>query len=190
MRGVRGTFGIAWGLVIGLTAAPVAAEPAGSSNPGSQIEQAAQNSQSGKPGQSKPTKPTTSPETLELIREAVNREPAIRIENGQLRIYVEVIAKWPSFAEMVKGYDLKNGPRGGGNPMTHQEFLNMVTPREMYGSGGIQPTEILTSAIVNFLGQALIKKGLEEIRNARSEREIAEIRARIDRELAALKGGK
>jgi hypothetical protein len=43
---------------------------------------------------------------------------------------------------------------------------------------------------VNWLGQAIIMKGLEEIRKARSEREIAEIRARIDRELAALRAGK
>ena len=74
--------------------------------------------------------------------------------------------------------------------MTHNEFLGMVTPREMYSTAGIRPTEMLQSAIVNWLGHALIKKGWKELSEARSEREINEIRARIDRELAALRGGK
>jgi hypothetical protein len=83
-----------------------------------------------------------------------------------------------------------NGPTGkGGNPMSHAEFLGLVTPRNMYGSGGIQAGEVLTMALVNYFGQKIIKKGLEEMREARDAREIAEIRARIDRELAALRGG-
>jgi hypothetical protein len=180
MRPFRATAGVACGLALALAASPAMGRT--QSDPADP-----QSAQTTKP---KPAKPLVSPENLDLIREALNREPALKIENGQLRIYVQVIARWPSFAEMVKGYDLKNGPTGGGNPMSHQEFLGMVTPREMYGSSGIRPTEMLSMAIVNFLGQAVIKKGLEEIRNARSEREIAEIRARIDRELAALKGGK
>jgi hypothetical protein len=60
----------------------------------------------------------------------------------------------------------------------------------MYSSAGIRPTEVLQMSIVNWLGQAIIKRGLEAIRNAKDDREIAEIRARIDRELAALKGGR
>jgi hypothetical protein len=130
-----------------------------------------------------------SGQELARIREAVTRPPSIVIDDGRLRIYMEVIAKWPSFAEVSKGYDLMNGPTKRGNPMTHQEFLSMVTPKDMVGTAGIKPTEILQFAIVNWLGQAIIMKGLEEIRKARSEREIAEIRARIDRELAALRAG-
>jgi hypothetical protein len=60
----------------------------------------------------------------------VSKPPEIKIDNGQLRIYVEVIAKWPRFDELMKGYDLMNGPVARGNPMSHAEFLNMVTPRE------------------------------------------------------------
>ena len=127
---------------------------------------------------------------LTRIREAVSRPPAIVIDNGRLKIYMEVIAKWPSFKELVKGEDMVHGPTKRGNPMTHAEFLAMVTPEEMVSTAGIQPTEMLQFAIVNWLGQAVIKKGLEEISRAKSEREIAEIRARIERELAALRGGK
>lgn len=127
------------------------------------------------------------PPNLDRIREAISRPPEIKIDNGQLRIYVEVIAKWPRFDELVKGYDLMNGPTARGNPMTHAEFLNMVTPRELYSSGGIKATEVLTMALVNWAGKAVISKGLEAIGNARSQKEVDEIRARIDRELAALR---
>jgi hypothetical protein len=128
------------------------------------------------------------PIDLDRIREGVTKPPQLIIDDGKLKIYVEVIAKWPRFSDLVKGYDLRNGPTARGNPMTHAEFLQMVTPREMYGSGGIRATEMLQMALVNWAGKALIKKGLEAIGNARNEREIAEIRARIDRELAALRG--
>lgn len=128
------------------------------------------------------------PINLDRIREGVNKPPQVIIDDGRMKIYVEVIAKWPRFDELVKGYDLRNGPTARGNPMTHAEFLQMVTPREMYSSAGIRPGEVLQMALVNWVGKALVKKGLEAIANARSEREIQEIRARIDRELAALRG--
>jgi hypothetical protein len=74
--------------------------------------------------------------------------------------------------------------------MRHAEYLNMVTPQELYGSGGIRAYELLQGAIVNWLGKALIRKAIDELRDARTEREVQEIRARIERELAALRGGR
>jgi hypothetical protein len=153
----------------------------------------AQTQQSTPPPAQEQTPPPASPistASIERIQGAVNKPARLVIDEGKLRIYVEIIAKWPTFAEMAKGYDLKNGPTPRGNPMTHAEFLSMVTPKEMYSSAGIRPTEVLQMSIVNWLGQAIIKRGLEAIRNAKDDREIAEIRARIDRELAALKGGR
>jgi len=130
-----------------------------------------------------------SADHLERIRQGLTRESTIKLENGQMMIYVEVIAKWPTFAEIAKGYDLKNGPTGYGNPMSHQDFLNMVTPREMYGSGGISAPEMLVMALENYFGQKYISKGLKEISETRDQKKIEQIRARIDAELAALKGG-
>ena len=64
------------------------------------------------------------------------------------------------------------------------------TPRELYSSGGIKATEVLTMALVNWAGKAVISRGLQAIGNAKSQREIDEIRVQIDRELAALRGGR
>lgn len=124
---------------------------------------------------------------LARIRKALDGSPTLKIDEANLRYYVEILAKQRTFAEYVKGYDLRNGPTRGGNPMTHQEFLNMVTPRELNSSGGITALETLQFALTNWLGQTVIRKAIEDLQNARDQREIDEIRARIDRELAALK---
>jgi hypothetical protein len=129
-----------------------------------------------------------TPGDLARIRRALDAEPVVRIDDEQLRFYIQILAKQPSFAEFVKGYDFVNGPTRRGNPMTHSEFVAMVTPKEMQSSVGITARETLEFALTNWLGQTLIKRAFEEIQQAKDEREIQEIRDRIERELAALKG--
>ncbi len=135
------------------------------------------------------TTPTIPPGELNRIRRALSRDRVLVLDDEGFRFYVEIVAKQPTFAEYSKGYDFLNGPTRRGNPMTHQEFLKMVTPRDFYSSAGIKPTEMLQMAVTNWLGQTLIKQAIEEMLRARNERERDEIRARIDRELAALRAG-
>jgi hypothetical protein len=71
--------------------------------------------------------------------------------------------------------------------MTHAEFLSLVTPKEFYSSGGITAWEQLQFAVTNWLGQSLVKKAIEDLQRAKDEREVDEIRARIERELSALR---
>lgn len=132
------------------------------------------------------TVPVT-PGDLARIRRALDTEPAVVIDDEQLRFYMQILVKRPTFAEFVKGYDFRNGPTRGGNPMTHAEFLTMVTPKEMQSSVGITARETLEFALTNWLGQALIKRAFEEIQQAKDEREVQQIRDRIERELATLK---
>jgi hypothetical protein len=151
----------------------------------------AQTGQTGSTGsvqQAQPAQDPTSPDSLGRIRDAISREPTFRIENGQLRIYVEVIADWPNFAQANKGYDFINGPTGkGADPMSHQEFLGMVTPQDMYSSAGIKPGEIATMAVVNYVGQWAIAKGLNKLASYRKDKQMRDIKANIDAELAAIK---
>jgi hypothetical protein len=46
---------------------------------------------------------------------------------------------------------------------------------------------LLQFAMTNYLGKRLLQLGLDEIRNAKDEKEAREIRDRIERELAILK---
>ncbi len=134
------------------------------------------------------TPPTQTPQQLERIKTALARPNTLILTDGQVRFYAEVVAKWPSVEEMFRGVDLLNGPTKRGAPMTHAEYLGMVTPREMVSSAGIKPGEMLQFVVTNWIGQMLVRKALEEIKNARDANEIQKIRDRIDRELAALIG--
>jgi hypothetical protein len=142
------------------------------------------------------TQSSTPPQTqsvqtsqdLDRIKAALARPNTLILTDSQVRFYVEVVEKWPSVEEMFRGVDLINGPTRRGAPMTHAEYLGMVTPKEMHGSAGIKPGELLQFAVTNWFGQMLVRKALEEIRNARDANEIQKIRDRIDRELAALIG--
>jgi len=149
------------------------------------------------PPQAQTQKPVTKPDQkpadpslpvdIEKIKNALERPNTLQLDDSQLRFYASVTAKVPTFEDFIGDFDLKNGPvpRAG---MTHQEFLNMVTPKELYSSAGITAFETLQFAITNWAAQQIIKKGLQEIRQARTEREIRAIRDRINRELAALAG--
>lgn len=128
-----------------------------------------------------------TPGDLARIRQALESSPNLKIDNSQLRFYVQILAAERSFADYVKGYDLLNGPTKGGNPMTHKEFLSLVTPREFYSSGGITAWEQLQFALTNYLGQSVVKKAITELQRAKDEREVDEIRDRIERELSALR---
>jgi len=180
---------IATGLVVSLLAGPASAQsqtpPPPQSTPATQTPPA---TQAAAPVSAQIK--SLSAENLDRIREAVNREPSLRIENGQLRIYVEVIGNWPTFAEYAKGYDFINGPTGYGNPMSHAEFVAMSTPQDLYSSAGIKPGEVVTMAAVNVVGQWAIGKALTKIGNMQKNKQakqINAIRAQIDADLAAIK---
>jgi len=132
-----------------------------------------------------PDTPVTSRQ-LEQIQRSLSQPTAVRLTERQIRFYLEIIAKQPTFAEFARGYDFINGPTRGGNPMSHQEFLALVTPKELYSSGGITATDQLQLALTNWVGQTLIRRALDELKSAKTDREVMEIRERIDRELEAL----
>ena len=74
--------------------------------------------------------------------------------------------------------------------MSHQEFVRLVTPKEMFSSAGFNANEQLQIALTNYVGQALIRKAVEELKQANSASQVQAIRERIDRELDALIGVK
>lgn len=186
MRFGRSTIALACGLV--LAAAPIHAQTAGQTQtppPAKPVGTGAATQPETRPQEQTP--PPT-PENLERIRKALDKPATLNLENNQPRFYVEINA-WRSFVDFTKGYDFVNGA-GPANKLTSAELFALTQPRDMYGSAGIQPAELLTGALVNYFGQMLIKKGFKELAETRDEKRIREIRAQIDRELAALKGGR
>lgn len=134
--------------------------------------------------------PPAVPVDLNRIKGALETPVKVTIDDGKIRFYAETVASGgPTFKELSLNFDLRNGPVPGAG-MTHQEFLTMVTPKELYGSGGIKPLETLEWGLVNYAGWWAIRRLYKELNEATDERRIKEIRSQIDRELAALRGGK
>jgi len=177
-----------------LAATPAAAQAPKASSDGSMSP-----TSSAAAGASASTKPKIAqndmPVDLERVKEQAERQPAIKLDEERLRFYVLVLATAPkqvTWKDIVGNYDLMNGPTKGGAPMTHSEFMTMTRPRVLdemlFGtSGGASGAFALVQAqIMNAAGQALVTKAINAMQRARSEREIQDIRDRIERELAAL----
>ncbi len=135
--------------------------------------------------------PDSLPVDIDRVRQLAEKRPVLKLDENQLRFYVLVYGRQPKFSDFVGDYDLLNGPTRGGAAMTHREFLSMVTPRELnelFGSTSSSSFAMFQAALMNAAGQLLIKKAVQQLRNARDEREVQEIRERIDQELSALAG--
>ncbi len=152
--------------------------------------QPAQGQSQAKPTPTPTPSPTPTPpsDSLDKIKSALSHPPALNLAGDDMRFYLEVYGKQPEFWSFVGSYDLKNGPVKH-STMTGQEFLDMMRPKQLYSSAGITAPELLQFALTNIAAQTLIRNAIRDIRNARTEAEVKEIRARIERELQALKGG-
>jgi hypothetical protein len=137
-----------------------------------------------------PVLPPPTAADVARMQRILDQPQGLKLDERQLRFYLEIVQRLPTFAEYARGYDFLNGPTTGGNPMSHQEFVRMVTPKEMYSSAGITASDQVQWALTNYVGQALIRKALEELKQARDQHQVQAIRERIDRELDALTGVK
>jgi len=127
---------------------------------------------------------------LARIKTGLDTPIKVRIDDGRIRFYTETVApSAPSFKNLTVNFDLRNGPVPGAG-MTHADFLGMVTPQVLYSSSGIKPLDVLQWGIVNQAGWWALRKLYKELSEATDAHRIKAIREQIDRELAALRGGK
>jgi len=138
-----------------------------------------------------PTPPTTELSVdLSRIRDGLAQPiPARKFDDGRLRFFAETQEKIPSFKALTFGFNLFHGPVPGAG-MTHQDFLEMVTPKYINSSGGIRAIETLEWGLVNYAAVWTVKRLYKELSEAKTAFRKREIQQQIDRELAALKGGK
>jgi hypothetical protein len=129
-----------------------------------------------------------TPESLAQIKAVLSHPAPVKLAGDRLRFYLEVYGRPTPFWSFVGSYDLRNGPVKR-SPPTGQEFLDMMRPQLLYSSAGITAPELMQFALTNIAAQALIRKAVRDIRAAHTEAEVKQIRARIERELEALKNG-
>jgi hypothetical protein len=136
----------------------------------------------------KPDPPPTLPVSLDRIKQGLSAGPGLKLEpdmrNDIPRFYVDVNAT-PNVQKFLEGVDLVHGPvpRAG---MTHAEFMEMVTPRELYSQAGFGGLDVLTANVGFAAVMYLARKAFIAMSNAKSEAEVRAIREQIQRELAEL----
>lgn len=108
------------------------------------------------------------PVSLERIQEAVSRPPAIRTGGERPVFRVEVIERRPTIEDIL-GPDYLRGPAPASS-MSHQEFLNMVTPQEFRGMAMFTNKEAITIAATSLALQWALSKAVDKLKDARTER--------------------
>jgi len=140
--------------------------------------------------QAPPATPLPADLNLGRIRSGLEQPKTPTIfDDGRLRFFSETNEKAPSFESFTVGFNLRTGLVPGAG-MTHQEFLNQVTPKNLYSSGGITALDQLQWGLVNYAAIWTVKRLYKELDEARTAWRRNQIQQQIDRELAALRGGK
>jgi hypothetical protein len=124
------------------------------------------------------------PVSLERIQRALSRPPAIRIRGDRVVFRVEVLGRKPTIEDIL-GPDYLKGPVPYGG-MTHQEFLNMVTPKDFQGYAAFNNREGMTVAATSFALQWALQKAIHKFETAKQDREREAARKEVQEALAEL----
>jgi hypothetical protein len=147
------------GIVTGITVLAIVAALSGSAQQNGTGATAASAEQNGS---------VVLPVSLERIHEAISRPPAIKPSTNRPVFRVEVFARKPTIEDIL-GPDYLRGPVPNAG-MTHQEFLNMVTPDEFRGMAMFTNKEAMTIAATSLALQWALMKAVDKLKDARNER--------------------
>ena len=124
------------------------------------------------------------PVSLSRIQRALARPPAIRLQGERLVFRVEVLGRKPTIEDIL-GPDYLKGPVPYGG-MSHQEFLNMVTPKDVQGYAAFNNREAFTVAATSFALQWALQKAIHKFETAKQEREREAARKEVQEALEDL----
>lgn len=129
------------------------------------------------------------PVSLDRIRDKLSNPPAITVENQPFVFRVEVLGRKLTIEDIL-GPDYLKGPipavAGG---MTHQEFLDLVTPKDVQGYAPFSNGEAATVAATSFAFQAgvwAVQKAMHKFAEAKQEREREAARKEVQQALEEL----
>ena len=156
---------------------------------------------SGSPPQSTPQKPAPPeqppavppakinpddlPVSLDRIQRALAKTPMLRFDDGGKPVFrVEVFGDKPTIDDIL-GPDWAKGPVKHG-AMTHQEFLDLVTPKDVQGYAAFSNKEGAVVAATSFLLQWTLQKAIQKFNESKDERARAAARQEVVDALNAL----
>ena len=97
---------------------------------------------------------------------------------------VEIIGRKPTIEDIL-GPDYLKGPTPAGAP-THQEFLDLVTPKDFQGYAAFSNREAMTVAATSFALQWALQRAIHKFETAKQEREREAARKEVQDALAEL----
>ncbi len=127
------------------------------------------------PAQEKPQpaakiRPEDLPVSLDRIQAALARTPMLRFDKDARPVFrVQVFGDRPTIEDIL-GPDYVAGPVPHGS-LTHQEFLQMVTPKDVQGYAAFSNEEGAVVASTSLLFQWTLQKAIQKFNESRDERE-------------------
>jgi hypothetical protein len=134
--------------------------------------------------QSSALDPGDLPVSLDRIQKAMARPSTVRLELDRPVFRTEVIGRKPTIEDIL-GPDFARGAASHGG-MTHQEFLNMVTPKDVQGYAAFSNGEALTVAATSFVMQWALQRAVQRFKDANTEREREAARREVEEALRDL----
>src|SRR5262245_27774711 len=124
---------------------------------------------SSEPADTAPIDPDALPVSFNRIQKALSHPPAIRPESVRPVFRVEVFSRTPTIDDIL-GPNWRQGPTPLG-AMTHQEFLDLVTPTDVKGYAAFDNRQALTVAATSFALKWGVAKAIKKLDEAITEHE-------------------
>jgi len=137
--------------------------------------------------QQQPAAPASTedlPVSLERIQRALSTKPAIELKEQNPVFRLEIFGRKPTIEDIL-GERFWIGPTPYGS-MTHQEFLDMVTPKWAQSYGAFTGKSLLAATALTLMEQWALKGAIYKFRNAIDNREREAARKEVMEALAAL----
>jgi hypothetical protein len=141
-------------------------------------------------GSAQPSPPPDLPVSLKRIQRALAKEPAIRLLDPKTRdgrqVYrVDVEAEKIDIVSLL-GRDSLRAPASYGG-MTHQEFLDLVTPNDVKGYAAFSNGQGMMVAATSIALQWAVLKAFDALKTAKDDRAKARARKEVEEALEALR---
>ena len=124
------------------------------------------------------------PVSLDRIERALEGPPPVKLQEEHPIFRVEVFGKKPTLEEILgEKFWVGKTPYGG---MTHQEFMEMNTPKELQPYAGFTGKYLVAETALTLAEQWALKQAIHHFQTAHEERERAAARKEVLDALAAL----
>jgi hypothetical protein len=128
--------------------------------------------------------PEDLPVSLDRIQRALSTKPAIELKEQHPVFRLEIFGSKPTLEDIL-GEKFWLGPSKYGS-MTHQEFMDKVTPPELRSYGGFTGTSLLQVTALTLMEQWALKQALHKFRTAFTDHEREAARKEVLDAMAAL----